>query len=119
FEVLPVSFLKVSCGEVVHDGVAEDMLVSPRGWDVLALSPDDDGQLPLVVKPRRLRRHGNPGAGTHHRGGHLREEDRMTGRLGTSFRRVVGVVLTHAEDVLPRPRDRSEERRFRVRTSAE
>lgn len=38
-------------GDVVENGVAEDMVLGLGGFDIPGGPPDDDGQLRLVVQP--------------------------------------------------------------------
>src|SRR5499425_2146937 len=108
-EPLGMPLLQIARGDVVDDGVAEDVLEGVGAADVVAARPNDRGQLHFVVELARHRvvHHVVPGA--NHRRARLGEVHGMFGNGGPPLRRVIGVVTAEAEDVAGGMRDGGEE----------
>src|SRR5262245_3934396 len=108
-EPLGVPLLQVARGDVVDDGVAEDVLEGVGAADVVSARPDDRGQFHLVVELARHRVVHHVVAGADHRRAWLGEVHGMLGNGGSPLRRVIGVVAAEAEDVAGGVGDRGEE----------
>src|SRR5262249_38595494 len=92
---LDVAELKIPSGDVVERGVAEHVVIGAIGGDARRLTPDDDGELRLVVQLLARRRNDARLAWSDDATGEFREE---RGRFRNGEAALAGmVVIVHPD----------------------